>query len=70
MKSSQHILLAKAKVFPRESVDLQPANCYYDTLAGAWVDRRTGKLFVELADMKPPRTKKADVETGEDQKWY
>lgn len=70
MKGRQHILLEKARVYPRKSVDLRPAGCDYDTLAGAWVDRKTGKLLVEMGDLKPPRTKKADVETGEDQKGY
>ena len=42
----------------------------YDLLAGAWVRRSSGGLLVESADPRPPRTKKADIETGEDQKGY
>lgn len=70
MESQQHILLAKARLYPRKSADLRPANCDYDKLAGAWIDRRTGMFLIELEDMEAPQTKKHDVETGEDQKGH
>lgn len=70
MANRQHVLLAKARAYAREQIDLRPADCDYDLLAGAWVHRPSGGLFVESADPKPPGTKKHDVETGEDQKGY
>ncbi|MDE0356210.1 MAG: hypothetical protein OXN92_00500 [Gammaproteobacteria bacterium] len=66
----EHVLLAKARAYARESIDLRPADSDYDLVVGAWILRPSGELLVESADPKPPRTKKADVETGEDQKGY
>ena len=70
MANRQHVLLAKARTYAREPLDLRPDGCDYDLVAGAWVHRSSGGLLVESTDPKPPRTKKADVETGEDQKGY
>ncbi|MDE2730685.1 MAG: hypothetical protein OXM02_00700 [Bacteroidota bacterium] len=70
MAKKKHILLARAHVYERRDVDLRPPNCDYDLLVGAWIYRPTGRLLVESAEIQPPRTKKADVETGEDQKGY
>lgn len=63
-----HPLLARAQRYQRERVDLQPPGCSYDALAGAWRDHATGALAVELPGRQGPHTKKADIETGEDQK--
>ena len=70
MAYREHVLLAKARANDRESIDLRPADSDYDLVVGAWVHRPSGGLFVESDDRKPPRTKKADVETGEDVKGY
>lgn len=70
MEIQQHILLAKARTYPLESVDLTPAGCDYDALVGAWIHRPSGSLLVESDCAHPPATKKRDVETGEDQKEY
>ena len=70
MANQQHVLLANARAYPRQSVDLRPADSDYDRLVGAWVHRPSGGLLVESADPRPPGTKKHDVETGEDQKGY
>ena len=70
MGNRQHIWLAKARTYALEPSDLRPANCNYDPLAGAWVHRPSGELLVESADGKPPRTKKNDIEIGEEQKGY
>jgi hypothetical protein len=63
-----HPLLARAQRYRRGQVDLQPPGCSYDALAGAWRDMATGALAVELPGRQGPRTKKMDIETGEDQK--
>lgn len=70
MASPEHVLLAKAQARARKSVDMRPADSDYDLVVGAWVHRPSGGLFVESPDPKPPRTKKADVETSEDVKGY
>ena len=70
MASRQHVLLAKARERASKSTDLRPTDSDYDLVVGAWVHRPSGGLFVESPDPKPPRTKKADVETSEDVKGY
>jgi hypothetical protein len=70
-EDSDHILLAHARSYDRGEVDLTPSGCGYDTLAGAWIVRETGVLLVDSpGHMRPPQSKKNDVETGEDQKGY
>lgn len=65
---SIHPLLARAHRYRRREGDLQPAGCSYDGVAGAWRDDATGILAAELPGRQGPHTKKADIETGEDQK--
>ena len=65
---SSHLLLEKAKTYPRFRGDLTPPNCKYDQLIGAWILQSTSELLVETSFRKGPRTKKEDIETGEDQK--
>jgi hypothetical protein len=63
-----HLLLEKAKTYPRFRGELAPSNCKYDQLIGAWVLQSTSELLIETPLRKGPRTKKEDIETGEDQK--
>ena len=70
MAHREHVLLANAQANARESIDLRPPDSDYDLVVGAWVHRPSGALFVESDDPEPPRTKKADVERGEDVKGY
>ena len=70
MAQSTHILIANAREYEHEPTDLRPDKCDYDVLTGAWIHQPTGDLLVESAIARPPRTKKADIETGEDQKGY
>ena len=65
---SQHMILALAKTYKRPSGDHEPAGCHYDLRGGAWIVDETGERLVESLDHPRPRTKKEDVETGEDQK--
>ena len=64
----KHLLLELAKTYPKFTDDLTPQGCQYDVLQGAWLLDSVGTLLVESADPPPPKTKKADMETGEDQK--
>lgn len=65
-----HPLLECSRAFPISDPDLSPSEGEYDLLLGAWVDTDSGRFLVDDDDPDPPRTKKNDVETGEDQKGY
>lgn len=65
---NEHPLLERAQKYPRQDVDLAPEGCVYDDKVGAWRFIRTGVLWVETPGREGPRTKKEDIETGEDQK--
>ena len=64
----QHLLLATAKSYPVSTQDLAPPGCRYSLSAGAWIVEDAGSLLVETPGRPMPATKKADLETGEDQK--
>ena len=64
----KHLLLELAKTYPKGTQDLTPPGCRYDVLQGAWLLNSVGTLLVESDERPPPKTKKADMETGEDQK--
>ncbi len=66
--SNEHPLLERAQKYLRPEVDLAPNGCFYDKAVGAWRLIETGELWVETPDRVGPRTKKQDIETGEDQK--
>jgi hypothetical protein len=64
----RHILLKNAVNCDTRPCDLAPAGCVYDDRVGAWRITSSGDLYIR-SDMKnPPKTKKQDIETGEDQK--
>ena len=64
----QHLLLETAKSYPVSAQDLAPPNCSYSISEGAWILQDVGSLLVETTGRPMPTTKKADIETGEDQK--
>ena len=64
----QHLLLATAKTYPVTDPDLAPPNCRYSISEGAWILNDIGSLLVDTPGRPMPATKKADLETGEDQK--
>ena len=66
--SPEHLLLTMAKTYPVFDRDLAPQGCQYDVYQGAWLLEGLGSLFVESPNRPQPRTKKFDIETGEDQK--
>ncbi len=67
-ETTEHLLLNLAKTYPVFEGDLTPEGCRYDLYEGAWILEDVGSLLVESPDRKGPRTKKEDIETGEDQK--
>lgn len=69
---SRHVLLDKAFVFPRDKGPQDPEGCVYSREKGLWLREEEGQ-FVALVRSNDPNkpiagTKKADIETGEDQK--
>lgn len=64
----KHLLLNLAKTYPVFTGDLAPQNGIYDLLQGVWLSRETGVPLAESGNSPISMTKKADVETGEDQK--
>lgn len=64
----EHPLLERAQKYPCRDVDLAPPGCFYDIAMGAWRVIETGDLWVETSERAGPKTKKFDIETGEDQK--
>ena len=67
METANHILLQKAKKTEvNDKVSMN--NGVYDAVLGAWITRNGEGLLVDQPDRDKPRTKKNDVETGEDLK--
>lgn len=66
--SNEHPLLQRAQKYPHPQLDPAPPGCTYDPAIGAWRLNATGTLWVDSSSRDDPRTKKHDIETGEDQK--
>ena len=63
-----HPLLRKASKYLLPNFNLDPDGCVYDETVGAWRIIATGQLWANDPNAQGPRTKKQDIETGEDQK--
>ena len=50
------------------SSSLEPEGCSFDNEKGYWVLDGSKQPFITSEFSSPPRSKKCDVETGEDQK--
>lgn len=64
----EHFLLEKTFRYPDPKVDPTPKNCTYDTKKGYWIKNDTSEAMMLSNDPHRPQSKKADRETGEDQK--
>ena len=64
----QHILLEKAYCYPEPTQILPPQDCTFAEKSGYWVNNSTGEIMMLSNDPRRPQSKKADIETGEDQK--
>jgi hypothetical protein len=64
----KHLLIRKAYVYevPRKKPKLE--GYFFDTINGYWIDKDNNLPYVFDVKRPKPQTKKADVETGEDQK--
>lgn len=66
---NEHILLSKAYIYPIEAIKPELAGCTFDQKKGYWIVNATGQPYVLDKSMSsPPKSKKCDIETGEDQK--
>lgn len=64
----QHILLKNAFYYEkRDKIEL-PDNYTFDDNKGYWIDNVNNEIMMLSKNAKKPQTKKADLETGEDQK--
>ena len=66
--SVKHILIEKAFVYKKERENFEDENYVYDYSLGYWIKKDNGKPAVYDPEFSGPRTKKEDIETGEDQK--
>jgi hypothetical protein len=64
----KHILIDKARVYPEPESTPKPPNCTYDLQRGFWIDDNRKIPMMHSDNPKKPQSKKADIETGEDQK--
>jgi len=65
---SKHILLEKAFVYQKRKEIAMNETYVYDSLLGYWTKKGCGKPAVLDSNFSGPKTKKEDIETGEDQK--
>ena len=64
----EHLLLAMAKSYEIPDEDFAPQDYEYSITEGAWVLPEVGSLLVEAPERPMQASKKADLESGEDQK--
>jgi|GEM_PF-744038 hypothetical protein len=68
MRKSRHFLIERAYIYPRNTSPKKIEEAEYDPIAGYWIMKNSQKPAVEDPTFSGPKTKKADLETGEDQK--
>lgn len=64
----EHMLLEKAYIYPLPKSTPDMIGFEYDSKKGFWIDVNTKEPFVMNSLYPGARSKKCDVETGEDQK--
>ena len=64
----QHLLLEKAFIYPLPKEEPKLNGCNFDDENGYWTMDGSNTPFVLDKRGLRPRSKKADIETGEDQK--
>jgi hypothetical protein len=64
----KHLLIKKAFIYPRPKEKPKLEGYVYNRIDGYWIDIDNNEPYVLDSRRPKPQTKKADVETGEDQK--
>ena len=67
-QAAVHPLLQFAETRSLVRLSPVPPDAMYDLEIGAWIHKPTGDLLITRPDRPQQATKKADIETGEDQK--
>jgi len=65
---SGHILIKKAFIYKKQQERMIDESYIYDKALGYWVRNDDKKPAVYDPNFPGPKTKKEDIETGEDQK--
>lgn len=65
---NKHLLLEEAFIYKRNKVNSNFEDCHFDGKKGYWVTNDQLEPCILSSSFAKPRTKKADAETGEDQK--
>ena len=65
---NEHILIEKATRYPEPKAIEKPSGYSFQDKKGYWTNDTTGEPLMTNSDAKPPKSKKWDRETGEDQK--
>lgn len=68
MEEKTHLFIEKAFVYPLQKEKVQLDAWDYDENNGYWISQGQNTPLILDKKMMRPRSKKADVETGEDQK--
>lgn len=69
METERHFLVRRSKTLPiRVTEPVLFPNSFFDEILGLWIDAETQVPLVYDPNRPRPKTKKDDVETGEDQK--
>jgi hypothetical protein len=69
MSSKSHLLVRRARSLPIPATQVDPLpNSYYDEIVGLWMSTESHLPLIYDPNRPRPKTKKEDVETGEDQK--
>jgi hypothetical protein len=64
----KHILLEKMSVYPIKNQTEKMENYSYNQEMGYWINKTTSNPLILEPNAISPRTKKEDIETGEDRK--
>lgn len=64
----KHVLIEKARTYPEPESAPTPTNCTYSSERGFWIDNGSKVPMMRSDNPRKPQSKKADIETGEDQK--
>jgi len=64
----EHILKEKAFVYDLPQTEPEMTGYYFDNIKGYWLNQENNQPCIESPTFAAPRTKKADIETGEDKK--
>lgn len=64
----QHFILENAKRYNNPSSDPVPKGAFFDDKKGYWRDNESGEALITSGIIGKLNSKKADRETGEDQK--